>query len=70
MSAMFVLASIQTAYAAEPVGLHVSPQGKDSWSGKLQSPSGGGTDGPLATLGAARQAIREMKKAEACRPAA
>ena len=63
MAALFVLAFLQISHAAEPARLYVSPQGKDSWSGKLDSPNEGRTDGPFATLGAARQAIRAMKKA-------
>jgi len=63
VAALLALVFMQTSRAvAEPVSLYVSPQGKDSWSGKLESPNESGTDGPLATLGAARQAIREMKK--------
>ena len=33
----------------------VATNGKDTWSGRLAAPNAGGTDGPLATLGAARQ---------------
>jgi len=63
VAALFALAFLRTSLAAaQPVGLYVSPQGNDSWSGKLDSPNEGRTDGPFATLGAARQAIREMKK--------
>ncbi|HVR75589.1 MAG TPA: right-handed parallel beta-helix repeat-containing protein [Planctomycetota bacterium] len=39
----------------------VSPEGKDSWSGRLRAPSPDGKDGPLATLGGARDAIRRLK---------
>ena len=42
--------------------LYVSPTGKDSWTGKLGEVNADKTDGPLATLGAARNAIREMKR--------
>ena len=64
VAALFALAFLHTSHAAaEPVGLYVSPQGNDSWSGRLESPNEGRTDGPFGTLGAARQAIREMKKA-------
>ena len=40
---------------------YVSTQGNDNWSGKLNKPNAGRTDGPLATLGGARDAIRELK---------
>jgi len=61
--ALLILAFLQTGRAAEAAGLHVSTQGNDSWSGKPDSPNESRTDGPFATLGAARQAVREMKKA-------
>ena len=41
--------------------LYVSPQGNDAWSGKLQQPNPAGTDGPLATLLGARNAVRKLK---------
>ncbi|MGE5531907.1 MAG: right-handed parallel beta-helix repeat-containing protein [Bacteroidota bacterium] len=41
--------------------LFVSPQGRDTWSGKLQAANKGGTDGPLASLQGARDAIRKLK---------
>jgi len=46
----------------EATGLvfYVSPQGDDTWSGKLPSQSARGTDGPFATLERARQAVREV----------
>ncbi|MCX6225502.1 MAG: right-handed parallel beta-helix repeat-containing protein [Bacteroidia bacterium] len=42
--------------------LYVSTIGNDSWSGKLQQPNQDKTDGPCATLWAARDAIRELKE--------
>jgi Right handed beta helix region len=41
--------------------LHVSPRGNDAWSGRLASPNRDGTDGPLATLTAARDELRELR---------
>lgn len=41
--------------------LFVSPQGRDEWSGRLQGPNRAGTDGPLASLTGARDAIRALK---------
>ncbi len=41
--------------------LHVAPGGKDTWSGKLAAPNADGSDGPLATLSGARDAIRRLK---------
>jgi hypothetical protein len=43
--------------------LYVSPQGNDRWSGRLPEPNTAGTDGPLATLAKARDAVRELKQA-------
>lgn len=43
--------------------LHVAPTGHDAWSGKLAEPNPGKTDGPVATLPGARDAIRKLKAA-------
>ncbi len=50
------------ARSADALTLYVSPDGKDSWSGRLEEPKAGGTDGPLATLAAARDAIRKVRE--------
>ena len=41
--------------------LFVSPQGQDTWSGRLSEPRADGTDGPFATLLRARDAVRELR---------
>lgn len=41
--------------------LYVSPSGNDDWSGLLSESNADGTDGPLATLRRARDAVRERK---------
>jgi hypothetical protein len=46
---------------AQAVNLHISPEGHDKWSGRLAQPNGAGTDGPLATLGGARDRIRRLR---------
>jgi hypothetical protein len=46
---------------------YVSPEGKDSWSGRAAKPTADGADGPLATLAAARDAIRRLKAQGALR---
>ena len=38
----------------------VATDGDDGWSGKLGQPDEAGTDGPFATLGRARDAVREL----------
>ncbi|NCO36554.1 MAG: hypothetical protein GW893_22175 [Armatimonadetes bacterium] len=40
---------------------YVSTQGNDAWSGQLAAPNAGKTDGPLATIVGARNAVRRMK---------
>jgi hypothetical protein len=40
---------------------HVAPDGNDTWSGRLQRPNAGRTDGPLASLAGARDAVRKLK---------
>jgi hypothetical protein len=58
VAALVCLPSITTAQAAEPVTIHVAPDGRDGWSGKQARPDGGRTDGPVATLAGARDAVR------------
>ena len=41
---------------------YVSPKGSDDWSGTLSQPSGEQSDGPFATLEAARDAVRSPGK--------
>jgi hypothetical protein len=57
-----LLGTMSMGSAAEQPGLtfYVSPQGKDAWTGKLASPNRQGSDGPFATLTAARDAIRPL----------
>ena len=42
----------------------VSPQGNDRWTGKLAAPNAAATDGPFATLGRARMAVRVVKSGQ------
>src|ERR1017187_7110809 len=49
--------------AAPASTLYVSPQGNDHWSGQLATPKQDGSDGPLASLEGARNALRQMKTA-------
>jgi parallel beta-helix repeat protein len=48
--------------------LYVAPNGDDTWSGTLPAPNAAGTDGPLATLGRARDALRALRGADGQRP--
>jgi parallel beta-helix repeat protein len=45
----------------QPITFYVSTDGKDTWSGKLPKPDSLHSDGPFATLGQARQAVRQIK---------
>ena len=47
--------------AAPKADLYVAENGNDAWSGRLAAPNAAKTDGPLASLEAARNAIRKMK---------
>ena len=47
---------------AEEAKFFVSPRGKDSWSGRVAEPSA--DDGPFATIGRAKQAVREFRKTQ------
>jgi parallel beta helix pectate lyase-like protein len=49
------------AARAEALTLHVSPDGNDTWSGRLAKPNQDRTDGPLASLKGARDAVRRIK---------
>ncbi len=49
------------ALSADAATLHVSPQGNNAWPGALAKPNAAGTDGPLASPVAARDAIRKLK---------
>ncbi len=47
--------------AARASTFHVSPDGNDAWSGSLPAANAGKTDGPLASLRGARDAVRKLK---------
>jgi len=46
---------------AESAAFYVSTRGNDRWSGRPAEPNAAGTDGPLASLTAARDAVRKLK---------
>ena len=45
-----------------PVVFHVSPAGKDAWSGRPAEPNAAGTDGPLASIAGALAKVRAMRE--------
>lgn len=51
----------RVAMANVQADLYVSPEGKNTWSGTLPQPNAGGNDGPLASLDAARLAVRQLR---------
>jgi parallel beta helix pectate lyase-like protein len=56
------LKGVQSASAASPkaVEFFVAPEGNDRWSGRVPAPTAG--DGPFATIGRARDAVRAWRK--------
>ena len=48
----------------EKADIYVSPQGNDSWSGRLLEPNAGHSDGPLASVAQAQRLVRELKQRE------
>ena len=54
--------------AARPVVLYVSPDGDDRWSGRLDAPAAVRNDGPLASLEAARDAVRALVRSTGLPP--
>jgi hypothetical protein len=45
-----------------PAVYYVATDGDDRWSGRHDAPQAGGSDGPFATLGRARDAVRALKR--------
>ncbi len=48
---------------AETLNFYIATNGSDAWSGKLAAPNDAKTDGPLASLEAARDALRKLRTA-------
>lgn len=57
LSLLLFIATVLSVPAAE-IRLFVAPNGNDAWSGALPEPNTARSDGPLASLGQARQAVR------------
>jgi hypothetical protein len=60
--AVFVATVVVLAGGASAEECFVATDGNDGWSGTLPAPNADRTDGPLATLDAARDAIRRLKQ--------
>ena len=71
---MACLSTSLTATAAPPAptpplrvakgDFYVSTAGNDAWSGKLAAPNAAKTDGPFATVAAAKKAVRKLRAAK------
>jgi len=61
-SILFLSCLASTLVSAEPAKLFVSTKGNDAWSGMLSDPNAYATDGPLASVAAARDKLRAMKQ--------
>ncbi len=62
-SLLFWLIFEGSLFGAEAAVIYVSPHGEDQWSGRFEEPNDARTDGPVASLAGARDAIRRMKAA-------
>ena len=56
--------TVSGAEPPAPLRYFVSLLGNDNWSGQLESPLSDGKDGPFRSLEAARDAVRELARAE------
>ncbi len=59
-AAFAALLLVAAAPAADTLDLHVSPAGNDAWSGTLAQPNAAKSDGPVASLAGARDALRKL----------
>lgn len=66
IAALIVIFGTMTALTALPAEsrarktFYISPAGNDNWSGTIRTPDKRGTDGPFATLGRAKEAVRAL----------
>jgi parallel beta-helix repeat protein len=60
--ASWLLLVLNATVHAQGLSLYVAPNGNDAWSGKLAEPRD--SDGPFASIGRARDAIRQWKAAQ------
>jgi hypothetical protein len=58
---IFALLLFTLSNDATALTLHVAPDGNDQWSGTMARPNAARTDGPLASLAGARDAVRRIK---------
>lgn len=65
--AMLTMLCLVTPIRAQTVDFWVTPEGNDSWSGRLRQPSDQRTDGPFATIARAQRAVCELRRVQAQR---
>ncbi len=58
---VWLSASVALAAEAPKADLYVASNGNDAWSGTIADPAADGKDGPLASIPAARDAVRKRK---------
>ena len=58
----YLLLAAAFTFSGTAAEFYVSPDGSDTWTGKLATPNKAKSDGPFASLEQARDAVREMKK--------
>lgn len=56
------LAAAASRTEADMIQYHVAPNGSDHWTGRRATPNASGSDGPFATLEAARDAVRALRQ--------
>src|SRR5687767_4131656 len=61
---LLALALPLPAAAGPKADFFVGPDGNDAWSGRFPTPNADKTDGPFATAGRARDAVRELRARE------
>jgi|GEM_PF-5435287 len=63
LTAVFLaLTAASVTPAVASTELYVAVDGDDRWSGRLAAPDAEASDGPLATLAAARDAVRALRR--------
>lgn len=63
MCVLLLCASVWASSARDTITLFVAENGNDDWSGRRAAPNVGDTDGPLASIDGARQAVRRLRAA-------
>jgi len=56
-----MILSLVWIQCTQAVILYVSPDGNDHWTGRLERPNKGRTDGPIGSLAGARDVVRRLK---------